>query len=134
MKRPFFVTLSGILMVLAGLLQILFGALVLAERNNAKVLADAHMDSSRATGIGIGLLIAGAISVLLAIGLLRGSGVARGIMVLVGVAQIAFGIYAVAKLGTDRRPGAIGAIAGAAISLYLLFGTEKSRAFFAKSN
>ena len=132
MKRPFLVTIISIVMIVVGLFQAIIGATVLAERNDATFLADADVTSSQATGFGIALLVIGVLSVLLAIGLLRGSRIARALIGLVEVAQIASGIYALVKLDSSRQASAVGTIIGALIVLYFLFGTEKAKHFFAR--
>jgi hypothetical protein len=131
MKRPVFVTLVSVVMTITGLAQLVIGGLVIAERNNATQLAKANLTTGKATGLGIGLLIGGAFSVLLAVGLLRGSRGARGLVGVVAVAQIAFGIYGLVDLGSDRKPAAIGGIVGGIVSLYFLFGTDKAKQYFA---
>ena len=42
-------------------------------------------------------------------------------------------IYAIVALDSARKSSGIGSIVGAVIVLYFLFGTEKAKAFFAKS-
>jgi hypothetical protein len=132
MKRPFLVTVISIVMIVVGLFQAVIGITVLVERNDETFLADADVTSSQATGFGIALLVIGALSVLLAFGLLRGSRLSRALIGLVEVSQIASGIYALINLDSTRQASAIGMIVGALIVLYYLFGTDKAKAFFAR--
>jgi hypothetical protein len=131
MKRPFLVTVISIVMIVFGVLQAIVGLTVLVERNDDTFLADADMTSSQATGFGIALLVIGTLSVFLAFGLLRGSRIARALIGLVEVSQIASGVYALVKLDSTRQASAIGTIIGAVIVLYFLFGTDKAKRFFA---
>jgi hypothetical protein len=131
MKRPFLVTVISIVMIVFGLLQAIVGVTVLVERNDGTFLADADMTSSQASGFGLALLVIGTLSVLLAFGLLRGSRIARALIGLVEVSQIASGVYVLVKLDSTRQASAIGTIIGAVIVLYFLFGTDKAKRFFA---
>jgi uncharacterized membrane protein len=131
MKRPLLVTVISIVMIVFGLFQAVVGVTVLAERNDDTFLTDADMTSSQASGFGIALVVIGTLSVLLAFGLLRGSRIARALIGLVEVSQIASGVYALVKLDSTRQASAIGTIIGAVIVLYFLFGTDKAKQFFA---
>lgn len=132
MKRPFLVTIISIVMIVVGLFQAVIGITVLANRNDATFLADADVTTSQATTLGTALLIIGTLSVLLAFGLLRGSRIARAVIGLVEVAQIAAGIYALVEFDATRRASAVGSIIGALVVLYFLFGTDKAKHFFAR--
>jgi hypothetical protein len=132
MKRPFLVTVISMVMIVVGAFQALIGITVLVERNDATFLADADITSSQATGFGISLLVIGVLSIVLAFGLLSGSRIARALIGLVEVAQIASGVYALIKLDSTRQASAIGTIIGGIIVLYFLFGTDKAKHFFAR--
>jgi hypothetical protein len=133
MKRPVVVTIIGILAVLTGIAQVGFGALILGLRDDAKFLADAEITTNKATYFAIALMAIGVLTVVFAIGLLKGSRLSRALIGLAELGSMAGGIYAVAALDSARRSAGIGSIAGAVVVLYFLFGTEKSKAFFAKS-
>ena len=77
MRRPFLVTIIGIVMILVGLLQVGAGILLLSQRNDTTVLADANATTNELTSIAVTLLVIGAISVLLSFALLNGSRLAR---------------------------------------------------------
>lgn len=132
MKRPFLVTVISVVMIVIGLFQAVIGITVLVERNDDTFLTDADITSSQATGFGIALLVIGTLSVLLALGLLRGSRLSRALIGLLEVSQISSGIYALVKLDSTRQTSAIGTIVGALIVLYFLFGTDRAKAFFAR--
>ena len=132
MRRPFLVTIIGIVMILVGLLQSGAGILLLSQRNDATVLADANATTNELTSIAITLFAIGAISVLLAFALLNGSRFARGLIGLLELAQIAAGVYVLVTLDSNHQAAAIGQIVGALIVLYFLFGTDKAKSFFAR--
>ena len=131
MKRPVLVTVIGIIMIVVGLLQFGAGILLVSQRNDATVLADANATTSELTSIAAALLVIGALSVLLAFGLLNGSRVARGLIGLLELAQIVGGIYILVNLDNTNQASGIGQIAGGLIVLYFLFGTEKAKSYFA---
>ena len=132
MKRPFLVTIIGIVMILVGLLQSGAGILLLSQRNDATVLADANATTNELTSIAVTLLVIGAISVLIAFALLNGSRLARGMIGVLELVQIAAGVYVLVTLDSNHQAAAFGQIAGALIVLYFLFGTEKAKSFFAR--
>ena len=131
MKRPFHVTVTAALLVLVGALQVLIGSVALAKRNDAEFLSDADTTSSQATALGIVLLVVGVLSVVLGGALARGSRVARGLVGIILLGQVATGVYTVVQLDSSHRSSGIGMIVGSLIGLYMLFGTEQSRRFFA---
>jgi hypothetical protein len=132
MKRPVLVTVIGIIGIVGGVAQTVFGAILVGLRNDEKFLADADIKSSAATAIAITCIIVGLLTVLFAIGLLKGNRVARGLLGVSEVAQAGLGVYGLVALDASRRASSIGSIVGALVVLYFLFGTDKAKAFFAK--
>jgi len=132
MKRPVLVTVIGIVMIVVGLLQVGVGILLVSQRNDATVLADANVTTSELTSIAVSLLVIGSLSVLLAFALLNGSRIARALIGLLELGQIAGGIYILVKLDSSHQSSGIGQIVGGLIVLYFLFGTEKAKAYFAR--
>ena len=133
MKRPVMVTVIGVLAILTGIAQLGFGGLLLGLRKNAKFLADSTMTTNKVTYYAAALLAVGFLTVVFAVGLLKGSRLSRDVIGLMELCGIAGGVYAVVALDTARRSSGIGSIVGAVIVLYFLFGTQKAKAFFAKS-
>ena len=133
MKRPVMVTIIGVLMVLAGLSQLVLGGVMMANRNDVKFLADANATSSTVTGVAVGLLLVGTLSILLSIGLFKGSRLSRDLIGALEAAQVAMGVYTVVALDSSHRSGGVGTIVGGLIVLYFLFGTDKAKAYFAKA-
>jgi len=132
MKRPVLVSVIGIVMIIVGLLQVGVGILLVSQRNDATVLADANVTTSELTAIAVTLLVIGALSVVLAFALLNGSRIARALIGLLELGQIAGGIYILVKLDSSHQASGIGQIVGGLIVLYFLFGTEKAKAYFAR--
>ena len=132
MKRPVLVNVIGVVMIVVGLLQVGTGILLVSQRNDANVLADANATTSELTSIAVTLLVIGALSVLLAFGLLNGSRFARALIGVLELGQIAGGIYILVKLDSSHQASGVGQIVGGLIVLYFLFGTEKAKAYFAR--
>ena len=76
--------------------------------------------------------VIGVLTVVFAFGLLKGSRLSRTLVGIAEVAQIGAAVYAIVQLGSGHRAAAIGNIIAALVVLYFLFGTEKSKAFFAQ--
>lgn len=131
MKRPFIVTIMSIVMFLAGLFQLLIGVVAIVNRNDDQFLADAQATSSEVTSLGVALLVVGVVSLLVAVGLWQGSRIARAAAALAAVGQIATGIYTLVQLDSSEQSTGIGMIIGSLVLLYLLFGTDKAKEFFA---
>jgi len=133
MKRPILVTIIGVLAVLSGIAQVVFGGVLLGLRHDATFLADAKMTTGKVTYIAIALFVIGALTVVFALGLLKGSRLSRALIGLMELLSIGTGAYIIVALDASHRASAIGNIVGAVIVLYFLFATEKAKAFFAHS-
>lgn len=132
MKRPVLVTIIGIIGIIGGAFQAVFGALLLGLRNDEQFLADAKIESGSATAIAIACIVVGVLTVVFSIGLLKGNRLARLLLGISEVAQLGLGIYALVALDSARRASAVGSIVSALIVLYFIFGTDKAKAFFAR--
>lgn len=130
MKRPVIVTVIGVIGLIGGIVQAIFGAVLFGLRNDQSFLADADIGSGSATAIAIGCVIVGVLTVVFSLGLLKGNRTARGLLGISQVAQIGLSVYGLAALDSSRRPSLIGTIVTALIVLYFLFGTDKAKAFF----
>lgn len=131
-KRPFAIGLMGIIMYLQALLMIVFGALFVATRNSAEVLGSADITSGSALTLGIVLVALGVLVFLVARSLRHGSRAARNIIGFVELLTLAGAIYAIVThaAGASFASGA-GTIIGAVVVLWILFGHNASRQFFA---
>jgi hypothetical protein len=133
MKRPLLVTVIGLLAILSGISQAIFGLLFIGLRHDAKLLEDSSLTTGKITFFGIALVVIGVLTVLFAIGLLKGSRLSRDLIGLMELIGIAAAIYAIVALDSSRRTTGITTIISSVIVLYFLFGTKKAQAFFAKS-
>ncbi|MFM2077643.1 MAG: hypothetical protein RJA49_1533 [Actinomycetota bacterium] len=134
MKRPVLVTVIGVLAILGGIAQAAFGGLLMTLRNDAQFLSDSKMTTDKVTYLAVGCMVVGVLTVLFAVGLLKGSRVSRDLIGLMELLQLGVGIYIVVALDASHRSTAFGNIAGSLVVLYFLFGTQKAKAFFAKSS
>lgn len=132
MKRPVLVTVMGVIGVIGGIAQAVFGGVLFGLRNDQTFLADANIKSGSATAIAIACLIVGVLTVVFSLGLLGGNRVARGLLGISELAQAGLGVYGLVALDSSRRISCIGAIVSALIVLYFLFGTQKAKAFFSQ--
>lgn len=134
MRRPVLVTVIGVLAVLGGVAQLGFGAVLLSLRNDATFLADANITTDQVMPMAIASMVIGVLTIVFAIGLLKGSRLSRSLVGLMELLQIGAGVYALATLDSGHRATAIGTIVGAVVVLYFLFGTQKSKDFFAAAS
>jgi len=119
-------------LMIAGVGQIAFGGLLVSQRNDAELLTEADITSSQALAIGLVTLVFGVLSIVFALGLFRGSRIARLFVGVLEIGQIIAATITIATLDSSRRASAIGSVVSALIVLYFLFGTDKAKRFFAK--
>ncbi len=121
----------GVIMTIVGLFQGVIGLITFLDRNDAEFLAEADKTTAQLTAFSLVLMVFGVVSIVLGLALLRGSKLARMLIGIFEVLQIAGGIWLLVSGHDNQRIGAGASILGAVITLYLLFGTEKAKAFFA---
>jgi hypothetical protein len=120
-----------VLAMIAGILNIVAGIFVIIDRHDNRIVFDSGSTPDELLWAGIFAIIFGIIYVLLASSLGKGSRLARLVFGIVAVLNLASGIYAaVAYSGEQRSSGIVAAIVSV-IVLWLLYGTEKDREFFA---
>ncbi len=129
-RRPFLLSVITFIMIVSAVLSILSGILLLVERNDDDFLVEVDETSSTITNIGVGLIGSGVISFLLAMGLRRGSRLARAIVGIYEVLVIAGAIYTLVALKDEYRVSAIVTIGLSVLILYYLYGREASRQYF----
>lgn len=130
-RRPVILSIVTVLMIIGGIVSIVTGIIVFALRNNADVRAEIDETPAAAGAIGIALIIAGVISILLAVALRRGSRIARSLVAIWEVVHIIVAIYALIRL--DHATYLVSNIVTILFSLavlYYLYGTQGSRDFF----
>ena len=133
-QRPANVTVAGVLLIIFAALQILMGILALLGGG-----AVAMGGSGTAAGVGgailivgIFVLVVGVLNLIFAIGVLRGSNVARWIVTILQILSIAGGIYSLVAGGQQLWQGLANLVIPVLI-LILLWVGERTRAFFAKA-
>ena len=128
-RRPGGITLLAVLIVVSGLLGLIGSIAVIIGRGNDDFVRDTGVGSSTLLWVGIVGVIIAVVYLLVARGLTRGSGLARGLAALVAVLSLASGIYqAIIQSGSLRWSGIVSAVL-ALIVLSLLF-SPRANAFF----
>ena len=129
-RRPGGITLLAVLIVVSGLLGLIGSIAVIIGRGNDDFVRDTGVGSSTLLWVGIVGVIIAVVYLLVARGLTRGSGLARGLAALVAVLSLASGIYqAIIQSGSLRWSAIVSALL-ALIVLSLLF-SPRANAFFA---
>jgi hypothetical protein len=118
-RRPGLVTLLVVLVVIGGIVSLLVGLVTILARNDANVSVtiegqgvNAGDTGSVALILGIGAIIVGLIYLLVARGLSDGSNVARIIVTVVSLLNIAGGIGVVISQTGNARSSAFGTVWG----------------------
>ena len=128
-RRPAGITLLAVLIVVSGLLGLIGSIAVIIGRGNDDFVKDTGVGSSTLLWVGIVGVIIAVVYLLVARGLTRGSGLARGLAALVAVLSLASGIYqAIIQSGSLRWSAIVSAVL-ALIVLSLLF-SPRANAFF----
>ncbi len=128
-RRPGGITLLAVLIVVSGLLGLLGSIAVIIGRGNDDFVKDTGVGSNTLLWVGIVGVIIAVVYLLVARGLTRGSGLARGLAALVAVLSLASGIYqAIIQSGSLRWSAIVSAVL-ALIVLTLLF-SPRANAFF----
>ncbi|HEX2507365.1 MAG TPA: hypothetical protein VHK23_03510 [Miltoncostaeaceae bacterium] len=127
--RGFLLTLIGVIGIIQGILAVLGGIGLLAERNDAGLQRNVDVSDTTLAWTGAYLIIIGAITLVVAIGLLRGSNIARYVIAVIELFHIGGGLYVlIAQDGTERWDG-LAAILVALLILWILF-RARSEDFF----
>lgn len=130
-ERPGTVTLIVVLAWIAGILNIAAGVFVIIDRHNGRLHLDSASTPDELLAAGIAAIIVGTIYCLLASSLGRGSRIARLVFGIVAVLNLAGGVYAAVAYSGEQRATGLASAIFSIIVLWLLYGTEKDREFFA---
>lgn len=138
-RRPASVTFLSVLGVIQGLVAIALGIFVIADRNDTEflrhinetdALADHQVTPDQLLTWGLIIVVAGALSALLAIALLNGSNFVRWLFGIGAVINVGGGLYGLIALhGEQRMTGAWGVVVGVVV-LWILFGNREANEFF----
>jgi hypothetical protein len=130
-ERPGTVTLVMVLAMIAGILNIVAGIFVIIDRHSNRIVFDSGHTPDELLWAGIFAIIFGVIYVMIASALGRGSRLARLVFGIVAVLNLASGLYAAISYSGEQRSSGIVAAVFSVIVLWLLYGTERDREFFA---
>jgi drug/metabolite transporter (DMT)-like permease len=130
-QRPGTVTIIVVLAWIAGILNIVAGIFVIIDRHDHRLRVDSAHTPNELLAWGIAAIIVGAIYCLLASYLGRGSRTARLIFGIVAVLNLAGGVYAAISYSGEQRSSGVASMVFSIIVLWLLYGTERDREYFA---
>lgn len=132
-KRPGLVTFIGVIMLIQATLTIVGGVVVLAMNTQKRILDETGLTSSELVTQGIVSLVIGVIVLLVALALLGGSRIARTIIVVVQVLDVAFAAWSIFAHHTGGFIAA--AVVQIAISVFVIWAlyNEKSEEYFSRS-
>jgi hypothetical protein len=129
-RRPFGVTLIGVIGVIQGIVVTIAGLALTVEHDDRDLVRHVGRTADEILGTGIGLIVVGAITLLVASALLRGSNFARWLIGVVEVFHLASGVYLLFGYDGAYLWDGVVYIIIAVIVLYLLFGSARSETFF----
>jgi hypothetical protein len=132
-RRPLGITLLIVFVVIQGLVSVVNGLTVLSKRNDFSFLHDNGMTKGAVTWGAIAAIGLGIFVILVGLGLGTGSGVARFLVGLFSVLEVAVGVYGIANYSGIQQQSAVLILVVALVVLYLLYGSRRNRAFFANN-
>jgi hypothetical protein len=132
-RAPVTVLLVAVLAFAVGVIGIVHGVGLIADRGEQSVQADTGMGSGGLTAYGLVAIGLGALLAALSISLARGSRSARWTVALLLVVHLASGLAIVFGWYDVSPWEGITSVAVSALLLFLLYGTERSRAFYARA-
>ncbi len=128
--RPGGVTVIMVLGILSGLLNIASGIFVIVDRHTRQLQNSSGSTGDELLAAGIVTILIGVVVILVAYELGRGSRVARLLLGIFAIINLAAGFYAaVAYTGEQRSTGLVAGVIWAVV-LYLLYGSDRDRDYF----
>lgn len=124
---PLGISVVTILMYIAAIVDLAAALFLFIE--TAEVADAADVTESQITGIAIGLVVAGVVIGLLAMGLRRASNGVRLVIAVVLLFRIAASIYIMFSFPGARFEGLVSGVIALAV-LYILYGNEEAKSFF----
>jgi hypothetical protein len=132
-RRPGGITLLMVIGVIQGALSVLGGLVLFIARKDQDVLANAGGSKSTVTAIAVTTIVIGLIVIFVSLALGGGSNVARFLLGAVMVLNLIGDVYMILKYSGNQRTSGIVSAVVALIVLYLLYGSETSKEFFARA-
>lgn len=128
--RPVGVTILVVLLWIQAVLQVIAGAVLIFARNDADILGQADLGSGDMLALGIGAIIVGVITGLLANAIGRGSNFARWVVAVFAGLNLITGFVEIFSISGHLVASGLMTIVIALAVLYILFGERGSREFF----
>jgi hypothetical protein len=132
-QRPGGITLIMVLAILNGIFGIIGGIWIVIDRDERRLLDHTNLTQDGLLGAGIAAIVLGAIGIVIALALGRGSRLARLLFGIWAALNLASGLYALVALHGEQQWSGAFQSAIAIIVLYLLYGSERDREFFLPS-
>jgi hypothetical protein len=129
--RPGGITLLMILGVIQGVIGIAGGIFLILDKDDQTLRDEVNLTSNTLVASGIGLLVAGAIIMLLALRLGSGSNIVRWLYGIVTIVNVGFGVWGLFSLHGEQQMSAAFSTVFGLIVLWILFGSERTDEFFA---
>jgi uncharacterized membrane protein YecN with MAPEG domain len=109
------------------------GLVLFIARRDQQVLANAGGSKSTVAAIAVTTMVIGLIVILVSLALGGGSNFARFLLGAVVVLNLIGDVYMIVKYSGNQRTSGIVSAVVALIVLYLLYGSEASKAYFARA-
>ena len=132
-KRPFGITLLQVLVVVAGVFNILWGVLAIIDRNNVQLILESGLTSSQILWTGVFAIGIGALQVFLGMALGRGNEFVRVFFGVIAAINLGLGIWGAIALSGEQQASSVLTAVVAGLVLWLLFN-GKSDDYFEKVN
>ena len=132
-SRPVGVTILVVLLWIEALFALVGGVFLMIENDDPDLIRHVGESSDTIFGYGLGLTILGVITAMVAAGLGRGGGFARGFAGVITFIHLCGGVYSLFALDGVTKGSAAVTILISGVILYILFGEKGSQEFFSRS-
>jgi len=129
-SRPGGITLLFVLGLIQGVSAIILGLVLVLDKSDENLINESGMTENTLLGTGIGIMIVGAIFVLLSFALRNGNNTVRWLFGIVTMAQVAGGIWGLFALHGEQQLSAASSVTFGLVILWILFGNERTDEFF----
>ena len=129
-RRPFLITLLGVLGVIQAVFAIPFGIALAVEHDDADLLRHADVSSDTLLSVGIAAIVVGVVTLIVALGLLRGAEWARFVLGVLQLFHLGGGLYVLFAYEGAHRWDGVSSIVIALLILWILL-SRRSDEFFA---